>query len=163
VRYFIDAEFDERGSRFPITLLSLAIVAEDGESIYMINSEADHTSVNDWVKENVLPHLYVGGGLDHPCSLKEMRERILCFCSDPKPEFWGYYADYDWVVFCQVFGAMVNLPKGWPMFCRDIKQWQVDLGCPQLPKQSSKEHNALNDARWNLAAWTFLRNYGRTK
>ena len=73
-----------------------------------------------------------------------------------KPEFWGYFADYDWVAFCQIFGTMMDLPKGWPMYCRDIKQLADSLGNPELPTQSSTEHNALNDARWNKQAWEFL-------
>lgn len=39
-----------------------------------------------------------------------------------KPEFYSYYADYDWVVFCWLFGNMVDLPKGFPMYCIDLKQ-----------------------------------------
>jgi hypothetical protein len=38
------------------------------------------------------------------------------------PEFYAYYADYDWVVFCQLFGTMMDLPKGFPMYCIDLKQ-----------------------------------------
>lgn len=30
----------------------------------------------------------------------------------PQPEFYGYYSDYDWVVFCSLFGRMIDLPKG---------------------------------------------------
>lgn len=39
-----------------------------------------------------------------------------------QPEFYGYYADYDWVVFCSLYGRMMDLPKGFPMYCRDLKQ-----------------------------------------
>lgn len=39
-----------------------------------------------------------------------------------KPQFYGYFADYDWVVFCWLFGKMINLPKGFPMYCNDLKQ-----------------------------------------
>lgn len=38
------------------------------------------------------------------------------------PEFYGYYADYDWVVFCWLFGRMIDLPNGFPMYCVDLKQ-----------------------------------------
>jgi hypothetical protein len=38
------------------------------------------------------------------------------------PEFYAYYADYDWVVFCWLFGKMIDLPKGFPMYCKDLKQ-----------------------------------------
>ncbi len=37
-------------------------------------------------------------------------------------EFNAYFADYDWVVFCSLFGTMMDLPKGFPMYCRDLKQ-----------------------------------------
>lgn len=39
-----------------------------------------------------------------------------------KPEFYGYYADYDWVLFCSLYGRMLDLPKGFPMYCMDLKQ-----------------------------------------
>ncbi len=38
------------------------------------------------------------------------------------PEFYAYYADYDWVVFCWLFGKMIALPKGFPKYCNDLKQ-----------------------------------------
>lgn len=51
------------------------------------------------------------------------------------PTFYGYYADYDWVLLCSLFGAMMKLPKGFPMYCVDLKQeldnaiWKhVELG-----------------------------------
>ena len=75
-----------------------------------------------------------------------------------KPEFWAYYADYDWVVFCQLFGTMMDLPKGFPMYCKDIKQLCDDLGNPELPKQESGEHNALADAKHNQVMYQFLMN-----
>ena len=37
-------------------------------------------------------------------------------------EFYAYFADYDWVVFAQLFGNMINLPEGFPKYCKDLKQ-----------------------------------------
>ena len=93
-----------------------------------------------------------------------------------KPEFYAYYADYDWVVFCWLFGKMMDLPTGYPKYCHDLKQIlyekekiQLDnykhLGnnAPNLkqhidyPKQEN-EHNALADARWNKKLYEFLNN-----
>ena len=71
-------------------------------------------------------------------------------------EFWTYYGSYDWVVFCQLFGTMMDLPKGFPMYYMDIKQWCKQLGDPKLPEQGKGLHNALEDARWNQKAWEFL-------
>lgn len=39
-----------------------------------------------------------------------------------QPEFYGYYSAYDWVLFCSLFGRMIDLPAGFPMYCRDLKQ-----------------------------------------
>ena len=38
------------------------------------------------------------------------------------PQFYAYYADYDWVAFCWLFGKMIDLPKGFPMYTIDLKQ-----------------------------------------
>lgn len=89
----------------------------------------------------------------------------------PEPEFWAYYADYDWVVFCQLFGTMMDLPKGFPMYCRDLKQLYDSLEVdgiydypfhittlkdhPEYPKQEN-EHNAIDDARWGKRLYKFL-------
>lgn len=77
---------------------------------------------------------------------------------DDTPEFWGYYSDYDWVAFCWLFGSMIDLPKGWPMYCRDIKQLADQMGELALPEQTSTEHHALADARWNKLALEYLMN-----
>lgn len=37
-------------------------------------------------------------------------------------QFYGYYADYDWVLFCSLYGRMLDLPSGFPMYCNDLKQ-----------------------------------------
>ncbi len=86
---------------------------------------------------------------------------LIEFMGD-EPEIWGYYADYDWVVLCQLFGTMMQLPKGWPMYCRDVKQFCDWLGNPKLPKQKGAEHNALADAAWTKEAWEFLQVFSRT-
>lgn len=159
MRYFLDTEFSERGSEYPLLLISVGIVAEDGREFYAIHSEFSPDDCNLWVRDNVLPHLDLNDGWDRRCALDEMEAQLLQFCDVQKygkPEFWGYYADYDWVVFCQIFGAMIHLPKGWPMYCRDIKQLCDDLGNPPLPQQGKGEHNALLDARWNKLAFEFL-------
>jgi len=182
VRYFLDSEFIEDGRT--IDLLSIALVAEDGRKFYRQHKDAKFKEANDWVWRNVFPrlqHFDMRG--DRNCqpstkssmgdkastchaddcpwrSRSEIRDEILYFCNQEKygkPEFWGYYSAYDWVAFCQLFGAMVALPKGYPMFCRDLIQWCKQLGNPELPKQGNDEHGALADALWNKAMWDFLR------
>ncbi len=83
------------------------------------------------------------------------------------PEFWGYYADYDWVALCQLFGAMGDLPREWPVYCRDIKQYADDLLGPQSLNLDelvpiAQEHSALADARWNREAHEYLMKFERS-
>ena len=89
----------------------------------------------------------------------EIRTAVLDFCDVVKygkPEFWGYFADYDWVAFCQLFGTMAQLPKGFPMYCMDLKQLANQLGDIQIPKPEVEIHHALADAEWAMASYDFL-------
>ncbi len=156
MRYWFDTEFIEDGKT--IDLISIGIVAEDGRTFYAEAKECDYDRASEWVKDNVFPHL-VGEAYRLPRAT--IAADIVEFVGD-KPEFWGYYADYDWVVLCQLYGTMMDLPKGWPMYCRDIKQWCDSMGNPRLPEQAGAEHNALQDAQWNRRAWEFLRVERRT-
>lgn len=86
------------------------------------------------------------------------------------PEFYAYYADYDWVLFCSLFGRMIDLPKGFPMYCKDLKQefdHDYDASIRErmkeredYPKQKN-EHNALDDARWNFELYKWLEYVGQ--
>ncbi len=70
------------------------------------------------------------------------------------PEFYGYFSDYDWVLFCAMFGRMLNLPAGYPKYCMDLKQMMKERGLNRewqethCPKPENK-HNAKADASWN--------------
>ena len=157
MKYFFDTEFIEDGKT--IELISIGVVAEDGRELYCISSEFDDLNANDWVRENVLsklPHPWRRADAPVWFTREAIKNQVLAFVGQDKPEFWGYFADYDWVVFCWLFGTMMNLPKDWPMYCRDIKQLCDDMGNPKLPDQEN-EHNALDDAKWNKAAYEFLK------
>lgn len=76
-----------------------------------------------------------------------------------KPKFYAYYADYDWVVFCWLFGRMIDLPRGFPMYCKDLKQELDSKGNPDistLKAKNNNEHNALSDARFNYELYKYL-------
>lgn len=139
MRYFLDCEFIEDGRT--IDLLSIGITCEDGREYYAENGEADLTRANDWVKANVLPHLK-GGGIRR----WRIGSEILQFVGVDTPEFWADYGAYDWVALCQIYGPMIELPRGWPMFCLDIQQYAKRLGVTDFP-MSEDEHNALEGAR----------------
>ena len=153
MNYFLDTEFIE----YPrsIDLISIGIVAEDGRELYMVNSDCNLDRASDWVVENVLKKMPeyspkindFRSGCESVWTRKQIAFEILQFIGDDKPIFWGYFADYDWVVFCWLFGPMHRLPQGWPMYCKDLKQEIDRLGVTDLPAQHD-EHNALSDARW---------------
>jgi len=167
MRYFLDTEFIEYPNT--IQLVSIGIVSEDGRSYYAISSEYDFFKANKWVIDNVITPIYtdtVHSDKQNNVSIswfhkiygkpiKQIENEILTFVGYPKypqgkPEFWGYYSDYDWVVFCWIFGKMVDLPSGFPMYCKDLKQLMDEKGFKKPPIQSPDgEHNALIDAKWN--------------
>jgi len=47
MKYFLDTEFDDDGVG-PITLISLALVAEDGRELYLVSSEWSPKTVCAW-------------------------------------------------------------------------------------------------------------------
>jgi len=150
MKIWFDTEFIEDGKT--IDLISIGLVREDGARFYAENKECDHGRADPWVVKNVLEHLE---GPVTQWTRAEIAEGIRVFAGE-KPEFWAYYADYDWVVLCQLYGRMIDLPTGWPMYCRDLKQEADRLGVT-LPKQKTTEHHALADARWTRDAWLWLR------
>ena len=155
MRYWFDTEFMEDGEH--VRMLSIGIVCEDGREMYVCRSDADHRLANEWVTANVLPHLDPAeDAIWTDRKALASRLRMWVGQGNGKPEFWAYYGDYDWVIFCQLFGRMIDLPKHFPRFCLDIKQRCTDLGNPKLPKQTEGAHNALADARHNKVMLEFL-------
>jgi hypothetical protein len=151
MKYTIDTEFIEEPGY--LDLISIGIVCEDEREYYAELQGVDWSRANGWVLENVKPLLT---GDTKPKSV--IREELLLFIQR-EPEFWGYFADYDWVAFCWLFGKMVDLPDRFPKFCMDIKQYMIHLGFRKsdipvtLP---TREHNALDDARWNMRVLNWL-------
>jgi len=164
MKYYIDTEFIE----YPCTidLISLGIKCEDGRTFYAESTDFNKNKANDWVKENVISKLlhqnkkpFIDRSISNSFVMfsnnKRIADIVKMFIGDDIPEFWGYYADYDWVVFCWLFGSMINLPTGWPMYCKDLKQLLDETGKEKIP-DSVDEHNALSDAIWNEKLYQYL-------
>jgi 3' exoribonuclease, RNase T-like len=96
-------------------------------------------------------------GIKNPFYSMEPIADVLNYCRGINAKgdinFYGYYADYDWVLFCSLFGRMMDLPTGYPMYCRDLKQIFDELGLDKTWKDTNvpegNEHDALDDAHWN--------------
>src|SRR5258707_3917723 len=189
VKLHYDTEFLEDGKT--IDLISIGMVREDGAEYYAENSEADWDRMkkSDWLVRNVLPGLKIIGRKsldtylknspnsfprppiefvdpDVPSSLVKPRQVIANEVRDfilaaPEPELWAWYAAYDHVALCQLWGPMTSLPKGIPMWTNDLKQEAQRLGDSDLPSMPGvAEHNALSDAR--EVAWRHQWLAGRT-
>lgn len=160
MNYYLDTEFIEAPNF--IDLISLGIKCEDGRTFYAESNEFDINKANSWVKENVIPQLkwygkrtdnfihenFQNHSFEMFTSNFEIAYYVKKFIKNDTPNFWGYYADYDWVVFCWLFGTMMDLPKGWPMYCKDLKQLMEETGKDKI-NDPIGEHNALTDAIWN--------------
>ena len=158
MRYWYDTEFIESGPEHPIDLISIGIVCEDGRELYMQSAEFDAEKANEWVKENVLPHLLASCLLT---SRVAIRDAILAFMDVEKygkPELWGWCSGYDWVALCQLFGTMMDIPAGWPHYVRDIQQVldAYRITDDLLPQPDGQAHNALTDARQIQKIWVML-------
>lgn len=74
------------------------------------------------------------------------------------PELWADYGAYDHVALAQLWGPMVDLPEGVPMFTNDLQQALRNAPAGFVaPEQAEGQHNALADARHVLAVLDALR------
>jgi hypothetical protein len=173
-RYFYDCEFIEDGRT--IDLVSIGVVDEYGREFYAISTEFDPTPALPWVRRNVLDRLPSPG---HPAwrSREQIRDDLYAFLVEPlrrgdsagasgsdRPrrtyeiELWAWYAAYDHVVLAQLWGRMPDLPREIPRFTKDLRQLWDERGRPPLPT-TTQRHDALVDARHNLARWRAMQNH----
>ena len=142
-RIFFDIKFIEDGKT--IDLISIGMVREsDGAEYYAQNINCELSLVSDFV--------------DDPKVWKQrsvIASEIVQFVG-PNPEFWTNFYAYNWVVLCQLYGTIIDLPKGWPMFCFDIQQEAHRLGIHQFIVVPEAEQNALVNARRNMRIWKVL-------
>lgn len=173
-KIFYDCEFLETGRT--IDLISIGMVSEDGRELYAVNRDMPVKQIakHDWLMANVVPSLprlhgdaRLGAGRRNPLALDwhhpdikpigaiadEVRDFVL---ATPDVELWAFYGAYDHVALCQLWGRMIDLPEGVPMWTNDIRQEALRLGDPEIPKQEAGEHNALADARHNRLMSEFL-------
>lgn len=160
-KFFYDTEFMEEPGF--LEMISIGIVGDDGSEFYACNLDADLPRANDFVREEIIPHL--PPQVKTRCSttpwmsIPQLRENLLNFLRPSKEdpiELWGYYPAYDHVCFCWIFGIMVELPAGVPKITYDVKQLADYLGNPELPLTSDNKHDALVDAQWTKQAYDFL-------
>jgi len=167
MRYFLDTEFMESPGQ--IELISIGIKCEDGRIYYAVNKDFNPENANEWVVENVFPYLVHDGKPLEPeawKSIDEIRKELLNFI-DKEPQFYAYFASYDWVAFCScIFGRMIDLPEYFPKYINDVKSFanliQETLKFKILPiEDQENEHHALADAKYTEMLYNLVMNYLR--
>jgi hypothetical protein len=158
--YFYDCEFIEDG--VTIDLVSIGVVDEYGREFYAVSTEFDPSKAIAWVRENVL-NLLPSPSDRAWRSRARIREELYQFLTEPlrgRPhetlELWAWYGAYDHVALCQLWGAMPDLPRAIPRFTNELRQLWEQKGRPVLPPAESARHDALVDARHNLARYRAL-------
>ncbi|GAB3464024.1 polyadenylate-specific 3'-exoribonuclease AS [Actinophytocola sediminis] len=155
MRYFYDCEFIEDGNT--IELVSIGVVDEDGREFYAVSTEFDPNRAGQWVRDNVLDKLPPPADQAW-CDRATIRDELLKFLNRGRHrvELWAWFAAYDHVALAQLWGDMPALPRELPRFTRELRQRWEDVGKPVLPSPPKDAHDALADARHNLARWKVI-------
>lgn len=194
MRYFYDTEFLEDGETIELISIGIIaedgrtyyavsrrLTARTWRGWRLRRRIRKHT----WLMENVissLPKPHGDWNLHMPKSwmfnyhdpavkphkriASEVRDFILGTEPDQLPhvELWAWYGAYDHVALSQLFGRMIDLPEGMPMWTNDLRQEAERLGAAKsMPEQPDGVHNALADARHNLVRAQYLDSLPRAK
>ena len=143
--YFLDTEFNGFGGE----LMSLGLVRQDGESLYLVYTRP--VNMEDWVEKNVEPILYSvpEGATVHDVSWAEGSQMIADFLRNDR----DITIITDWPddirYFCQAIitgpGMMVNLDN------IAFRMVRVDAYPTKL--EGAVQHNALWDAMSLKEKW----------
>ena len=122
---YLDTEFT--GLRQNATLISLALVAEDGREFYAEFTDHDRQQCDDWIRQNVLAHsrwLREDTAIPAPGQWREgaltlvlgNREQVRDALVDWLAQFaaieiWADCPVWDWLLLCELFGGAFGLPK----------------------------------------------------
>lgn len=178
MRVFYDVKIVERGNQLPIQLISAAYIGEDGRELYVINEECLTNVVrHPGLSMTVGPSLpitmdQVGDGnfitqwnpnhedYANVFAMDTLVDRVKAFllgcAKESKLEMWGYYAPFQYVAHCQLFGDEAALPVEFPIWTHDLMQVIETDPAVVLPPQPHINHHALWDARWTRDCFRVL-------
>lgn len=168
MRIFLDTEFT--GLHKNTTLISIGLVDEDGRSFYAEFTDYDKKQADEWIEENIIGHLILPTlvyDIIKQCNVSEyslfvgdkqtITNKLLVWLSSyEEVEIWSDCLAYDWVLFCDLFGGALNLPKNIYYIPFDLATlFRLSNIDPDISREeycglsinSDNKHNALWDAR----------------
>jgi len=132
MRIFLDTEFT--GLHQHTSLISIGLAADNGDIFYAERNDFDKAQLDDWVNDNVLPHL--SGDLPAVATLIPSSEMVGCgnasevekalrlwlerFGEKNSVEIWADVMAWDWILFCELFGGAFHIPKQVHYIPRDL-------------------------------------------
>lgn len=137
MKVFFDTEFT--GLHQNTTLISIGLVAEDGQKFYGECTDFDTRQVDEWIQANVIDQLllsdiatpleqgncftfkgsqamvqrYLREWLDRQSTKNAVYGDMRNVFPDRHPkklEMWSDCLAYDWVLFCELFGGAMSIP-----------------------------------------------------
>lgn len=167
MKVFFDSEFT--GLHRDTTLISIGLVAEDGNMFYAEFTDYDKTQVYEWLVENVINNLWLSNPEQPGPQYLEQGRLATCLGDKDKISFalrqwlsqweqvemWADIIPFDWVLFCELMGGIFNFPKNLSYICYDIctllkiKGFEpTTINREEFVESAGAEnkHNALYDA-----------------
>jgi hypothetical protein len=164
------------------TLISLGIVSECGKTFYAEFNDYNKNQADSWIQENVIDNLKFSappeGEFEHLVATRsacnplgqsfnkgysielrgtteDITKYLKAWLNQFKEiEIWSDCLAYDWVLFCELFGGAMFIPKNIyyiPMdICTAFKMQDIDPDIDRASisgKKTLVKHNALDDAR----------------
>lgn len=125
-KVFIDAEFT--GLHQDTTLISIGLVADNGDYFYAEFNDFDRDQIDDWLEKNVMSNLFFPKFIEEKSSIfpksYEVKNWLMCgttpiivnklkqwFEKYDQIEIWSDCLSYDWVLFNQLFGGAMGIPS----------------------------------------------------
>lgn len=154
MKIFFDTEFT--GLHQGTSLISLAMISENGHIFYAEFEDYDTNQISPWLKENVINHLFLKQDFsvgNHGVLLVrgnkyEIRQHISYWLSKlGKVEFIGDVYMYDWMLFCELFDGALNIPPNISYIPIDFATllWQKGID-PKIDREKLIENDQLTSS-----------------
>ena len=163
---WFDCEFT--GLQKDTSLISIGLIADNNHTFYAEFTDYNTKQVDEWIRTNVIANLRLQHLKGHsdinitPMKAREVigdKRTVTAYLKQwldqfKEVEVWSDTLAYDWVLFCDLFGGALKLPKNIYYIPFDLSTLMKIKGVdPDIDRVKFAEapkllkHNALDDAR----------------